>query len=458
MKKVIRLVFTLVYLTSFVDAQSIWQTQVSHIPSNEMVLVFSPVNDNVCWASTVDTSNGRPSGYIRTTDGGNTWAYARIPGATDGIIGQVAALDADTAYAAVWVWNPSNTAGVYKTTDGGATWTKQNVYGPTTTRYGPGSIHFFDSRNGVAEGTWIPETYTTSDGGLHWTLATVPSVYSGEVCQSEIVYSGNWAWFVSTGERVFRSSDRGHTWSASALESQYSNYFPSIDFQDSSTGLLTQKRQEELTPHLYRRTTDGGATWSLLSNPILDNISPTGIRHIPGTKATYLVGGGMNAGQKGLAITFDSGENWKLLDSSGALFLGFASENVGWCSPRQHNNGVCKYVGPRLVTSVQSRTSAPTSFFLSQNYPNPFNPKTGIRFQVSGVREEGSGGLGLGASNTKLVVYDLLGREVAVLVNEKKAPGSYEVTFDAEGLSSGVYFYRLEAGSFVQIKKMVLLK
>ncbi len=88
----------------------------------------------------------------------------------------------------------------------------------------------------------------------------------------------------------------------------------------------------------------------------------------------------------------------------------------------------------------------PDHIALEQNYPNPFNPKTGIRFEV------------LGVSNVKIAVYDLLGREVAVLVNEKKAPGNYEVSFDGSGLSSGVYFYRLTAGQFVETRKMILMK
>jgi len=88
----------------------------------------------------------------------------------------------------------------------------------------------------------------------------------------------------------------------------------------------------------------------------------------------------------------------------------------------------------------------PRSFSLAQNYPNPFNPTTGVRFQVPGV------------SDVKLVVYDLLGREVAVLVNEKKAPGTYKVSFDASGLASGVYIYRLTAGSFTQAKQMLVVK
>jgi hypothetical protein len=88
----------------------------------------------------------------------------------------------------------------------------------------------------------------------------------------------------------------------------------------------------------------------------------------------------------------------------------------------------------------------PRSFGLEQNYPNPFNPSTGIRYQVPG------------ASDVKLSVFDLLGREVAVLVNERKAPGRYEVRFDGSELSSGVYFYRLTAGAFAESRKMVLMK
>jgi hypothetical protein len=90
--------------------------------------------------------------------------------------------------------------------------------------------------------------------------------------------------------------------------------------------------------------------------------------------------------------------------------------------------------------------SLPDQPWLGQNYPNPFNPKTGVRFEVIGV------------SDVKLAVYDLLGREVAVLVNEKKQPGGYEVSFDASGLASGVYIYRMTAGSYIQTRKMILVK
>jgi hypothetical protein len=89
---------------------------------------------------------------------------------------------------------------------------------------------------------------------------------------------------------------------------------------------------------------------------------------------------------------------------------------------------------------------------LEQNYPNPFNPATLIRYSVGGT-----GGQGPPAGRVRLVVYDLLGREVAVLVNEPKTPGRYEVKFDGTGLASGVYLYRLSAGIYAESRKLLLV-
>jgi hypothetical protein len=90
--------------------------------------------------------------------------------------------------------------------------------------------------------------------------------------------------------------------------------------------------------------------------------------------------------------------------------------------------------------------SFPKEYNVSQNYPNPFNPTTKIKFQIV---EQG---------NVSLKVFDILGKEVATLVNEELSAGTYEATFDASGLTSGIYFYRLEAGSFVETRKMIYLK
>jgi hypothetical protein len=91
-------------------------------------------------------------------------------------------------------------------------------------------------------------------------------------------------------------------------------------------------------------------------------------------------------------------------------------------------------------------------FSLLQNYPNPFNPTTTIKFSIPSVETIRR------VVSTKLIVYDILGREISTLVNEVKAPGTYEVQFDASNLTSGIYFYRLIAGDFVQTRKMILLR
>jgi hypothetical protein len=97
-------------------------------------------------------------------------------------------------------------------------------------------------------------------------------------------------------------------------------------------------------------------------------------------------------------------------------------------------------------TSVAGVDGTPVSFELSQNYPNPFNPTTNIRFRVPE------------AADVKLAVYDRLGREAAVLVDGRMDAGSFETNFDASGLASGVYLYRLRAGSYAETRKMIVVK
>jgi len=103
-----------------------------------------------------------------------------------------------------------------------------------------------------------------------------------------------------------------------------------------------------------------------------------------------------------------------------------------------------------LVTGIEEEFALPQSFNLSQNYPNPFNPTTKIKYQIPEL------------SFVTIKVYEVLGNEVTVLINEEKQAGSYEVEFSAIGgatnLSSGIYFYRLQTPNFIQTKKMILLK
>jgi cyanophycinase len=109
------------------------------------------------------------------------------------------------------------------------------------------------------------------------------------------------------------------------------------------------------------------------------------------------------------------------------------------------------------VSSVKTKPLIEKNFVLHQNYPNPFNPVTTIKFAIPKSVETLHASTG-SATATSLRIYDVLGREVAVLVNSEKSPGTYEIKWDASGLSSGIYFYRLTAGSFIETRKMLLLR
>jgi len=99
-----------------------------------------------------------------------------------------------------------------------------------------------------------------------------------------------------------------------------------------------------------------------------------------------------------------------------------------------------------LASVTMDEVGKPFNFFISQNYPNPFNPTTKIEYSVPH------------SSNVVIKVFDILGKEIETLVNEEKSIGSYEVEFNAAGLPSGIYFYRLQDGNYIETKKMVLIK
>jgi hypothetical protein len=107
-----------------------------------------------------------------------------------------------------------------------------------------------------------------------------------------------------------------------------------------------------------------------------------------------------------------------------------------------------------VVTDVENQQSQlPTKFNLEQNYPNPFNPTTTIKYTIPMLKT-----LHATSQRVQIRIYDILGKEVALLVNKEQTSGNYKVVFDANKLSSGVYYYQLKAGNFLKTKKMILLR
>ncbi|MCX6162114.1 MAG: T9SS type A sorting domain-containing protein, partial [Ignavibacteriae bacterium] len=109
-------------------------------------------------------------------------------------------------------------------------------------------------------------------------------------------------------------------------------------------------------------------------------------------------------------------------------------------------NSVWRRSVAEIIVIQNISSEVPQAFSLGQNYPNPFNPITNIKFNIAK------------SGNVRITVFDILGKEVAVLVNEKLNPGAYKVDFNGSNFSSGVYFYRLTAGNYAAVKKFILLK
>lgn len=230
-----------------------------------------------------------------------------------------------------------------------------------------------------------------------------------------------------------RSTDEGITWSPGVRVNQ-------DPFNNGKIQLLPAIRVDEAgginvvyfdnrninidSSQVYlSRSTDGGNTWTdfLVSD---HNFQPKGIS-------------GAGSGNQGDNIGITSGNN--------TLWPVWMDDNTGvyqiWTAP----------VDLSTIGIRQLETSVPDGFLLKQNYPNPFNPSTVIRYSIlADVRGQ--------ASNVKLMVFNNLGEEVATLVNEKQNAGTYEVDFNAAGLPSGIYYYKLQSGKFTETRKMSLIK
>jgi photosystem II stability/assembly factor-like uncharacterized protein len=245
---------------------------------------------------------------------------------------------------------------------------------------------------------------------------------------------------VGDGGTIVRTTNGGASWTLQSSGFPYQ--LSGVSFTDANTGTAVGVAGTIL------RTTDGGASWTLQSSG-----TSSWLRGVSFTDANTgtAVGDGST-----IVHTTDGGASWKLQSSGRAygLFNGEMSHLFGVSFTDASTGTAVGDLGTILRTNtggltfvkeLRSRDIAP-QLALHQNYPNPFNPSTTIKYELPK------------ASDIRLSVYDILGREVYVLVNERREAGSYEVKFEAAGLSSGVYIYRLQAEDFVQAKKFVVLK
>jgi len=233
-----------------------------------------------------------------------------------------------------------------------------------------------------------------------------------------------------------------------------------IYFLDSLTGFVCGYENHgtgNINGPIYK-TSDGGFSWYLVASVGYGAFAS--LAYCSGTNSLYAVGNGGSPAVVGqIRKSTDIGNNWFEIECPTTEYLNRVTftEDKGWIVG---GNGT---ILTSLVSSSVEETDYLSEFNLSQNYPNPFNPATIINYQIPKL------------NFVTLKVYDVLGREITTLVDEEKPAGSYQVEFSAIGgsasggdvwnLPSGIYFYRLQvypanggAGSFVETKKMVLLR
>ncbi len=320
--------------------------------------------------------------------------------------------------------NPSGTIvaatgeGLHTSTDQGVTWTKTSSVSNQRALTLDQSGNFFAANGSGA--------YKSTDNGQTWnSLGGGGDAYGILVTQAGTILTGTY------NSGVNRTTDGGTTWTNSGT----------IVFGNVTIGKFVQLDNGTIYTHALLgifKSTDDGATWAALTG------TPIGVqsRKIESTGNILLLGT-----PEGLYKTIDGGANWtKHADGLMNTVLDHLSVGPDGRLYGAGGAGIYRTTNP-ITTGVElSSNIIPSAFELTQNYPNPFNPMTNFELRIANF------------GFVTLRIYDMLGKEVASLINKTLQPGIYKVSWDAGAQPSGVYFYRLTAGEFNQTKQMILIK
>ncbi len=299
-------------------------------------------------------------------------------------------------------------------------------------------------------GRW--SLWRTTNSGLTWdsTGKYVPQAGSETGFPGSLAYIDTVILFGTNNGRIYRSADDGNSWSArtvageqdpSAFDMAPSYLGPAFPMGDVG-GLST-----------IQTTTDGGLNWSNNPYSLLGTGRIEALEGHPGGvfDNTYIDEWYVRNDNK---IYHSFYSNWGVhyTAPSGNYTYMSQGDYISIYIAAVRDNGGITFCNCQIWGAVKNlEGTIPNNYSLFQNYPNPFNPSTKIKFLIpaDGKRQ---------TSDTKLVIYDALGREVETLVNQQLKPGTYEVEWDGTNSPSGVYFYKLETVNSVQTKKMALIK
>jgi hypothetical protein len=400
------------------NCESQWVQMTGGLGSYQNIYSFANIGNNIFAGSSV--------GAWRSTNNGVNWTSI---GLNTKEIRSVAVLGADVFASVVNINSPE---GVYKSTNNGTNWTQT-------------SLNNLDvevlsvSGNNIYAGT-ESGVYRSSNNGANWTFLGLENIYVQTLLSvSSGIYVGADLW--SAGGGVYASMDNGASWtfiglyghSVHSLAVMGTTLYANMDPNNSTSGV-----------YVYNNF---GTNWTSLGlgYEVVAALAVSGNNLFAGSSAASYP----TQGTGGVYLSTNNGASWikknqgffnedmrvsSLLIANGYIFAG-----CSWRSPFRCS--LSEIIGVQNIS-----TKIPSVYSLSQNYPNPFNPTTVINFQLPGN------------NYVTLKVFDLMGREVQILVNESLKPGAYEVSFDGSHLTSGVYFYRLTTDNYTETKQMVLVR
>ncbi|MDK9701371.1 MAG: YCF48-related protein [bacterium] len=334
----------------------------------------------------------------------------------------------DSAYG--WVSCSNGRLGT--TTDGGITWETRYI----NTTQALTSVNFTDRQNGWVVGSG-GVVFHTSDGGENWISQTSNfSVTLNKVCFLDQLHG----WAISIRGTILRTTDGGTTWNTQWTVYENSpNVLSDICFSDSLHGWIVggyEEYESGIDYSVYLTTTDGGNTW------IPNNINSGVLQSVYFSDPEN----GWLFNEYSAYHTTNHGQTWSnvFLGSSYLYESDFVNPNTGWVVG---TGGTIRFTTDETSEFVSLEyIQLPSKITLHPNYPNPFNASTSISYSLplSGAVE--------------LKVFDLNGREVQSLYQGYQRPGTYRLSYNATGLPSGTYFYRLQTGEQSQTRKMILMK
>jgi photosystem II stability/assembly factor-like uncharacterized protein len=435
MRRLFILLLPSLFAQSISLAQFGWIQQTSGTTENLTSVFF--VNSNMGWVV------GDEGTIIHTSDGGETWLEQQT-GIDSCIWNSVYFIDSDNGYTAGGqVSGGSIALGVIlKTTNGGTDWTTSFLGGLNSPSFN--SIYFIDESIGWAVG-YNGLIMNTTDSGATWILeSTIPPIDFYSV----FFVDGNTGWAV--GDKIFwnnwmnicKTTNGGSSWLSQITES---SYLFDVHFISDEIGWVAGTYVGSFfnVTEIYK-TIDGGDNWVYQSNAsFYGNILAIFFIDENFGWAVW------NDAYDGYIIgTTNSGKLWTEQSICPGISLWdvfFIDTNTGWAVG---DSGKIYHTTTGGVSFVEETNlnEIPLQNELSNNFPDPFNPSTKIRYSIPQL------------SNVVIKVFDILGNEIETLVDEQKLAGTYELTWNATNLPSGVYLYQLQSGEFIETKKMVLMK